>query len=337
MHILDEKLLNEIELYKSRIDRKKLDDFVREVFKCIAKETVLNVPIQDKDNAQRQDEVVRNFQIAWDYSTRNFAEPVEFDYLSDVAGRVEPSLCLAGRQYADFRNGLATCYSAYLPPVDETRVREHLDRTLKVLSQSDWHPVEKAVFLNFHLARIQPFQNGNKRVANIVMNSMLKVNDFFPIFIKPEQKPRFDGYIEGALLDFKESGAKSEDALQPYSFPGFGQRQFYDFLARTELSELKCAEDKMAHLLQYDVHFSDADPGQLYSAKHKLQSWLKAHQMLSQVRLDVHGRNMSVTGDIPQRSIESVLNSVPRIGKYELSVTRREVSNSPFSNPPFGK
>ncbi|HVY01839.1 MAG TPA: Fic family protein [Candidatus Nanoarchaeia archaeon] len=332
MHIIEEKLLLDIESAKSRLDRKRLDDFVREMFKCLSRETMENATIQDADNARRKSEVFANFEIAWDYGTRNFKEPVDFAYLGDVAGRVEPGLCAPGQHYASFRNGSATCFAGYLPPADESRVREHLARSLDVLESQDWHPIEKAVFLNFHITRIQPFQNGNKRTANIVTNATLKNNDFFPISISQKNKSRYQGYLAGALKDFENMGATVDDPLQPYKFPGFGQRQFYDFLARIELSELKCAEDKLSGLSHYTLSFNNAPINTLYGVKHHVRNWLQGHNMLHQVRLDVARKEITVAGDIPLHSLEIAVGKIKGIGKYEIKPYKpANGSSGPFS------
>ena len=319
MHILNDALLDKIEIAKRRIDQRRLDEFVRDMFNCFSKEVRRNVSIQDDDNAQRKDEVLTNLETAWDYADKNFSGSVDRVFLSDVCGRVEPSLCVPGQTYASFRDTTAQPIFGYMPPIDKSRIDNHLERTLEAVESNSWHHIEKAVYLDFHLTRIQPFLNGNKRTANLVMNSLLKNNGFFPISISPRQIGRFEGYMAGALRDFNESSSNSSDYNQPYQFPGHSQRQLFDFLARIELSALNCAEDKMAFLSHYNISFNHTQPNCLYSIKHKVSSWLKAHNLLHQVKLDVRNRSMEVIGDIPRYHLERSLGQVKGLGDYKLT------------------
>ncbi len=319
MNLISHELLREIDQSKKRLDKSKVTNYLEEMFRHLEEETIHNVSIQDKDNQARKNEVISNFRKAWKYSEDNFHGPFNLMHLTDIAARVEPCLKIPGRDYADFRKGVVGFPCGYVPPADGERIRVHLERMLETSKNEKMHPVESAVYHYFHLSRIQPLENGNKRTANIIMNSILREGGYLPVSIALEQTGQLERYFVGALRGFREMDSKNKvDKLFAYKNADIKQSQFFDFLARIELTELKCSENRLAGLHHYEINYETKDNAAAYTLKHKLRNYFKSQGMLGQVKLNERKRRIEVTGEIPYHQLERSVKDVHGIRRFEI-------------------
>lgn len=321
MVILNQRLLYEIENLKEKIDKRKLKTLVDKVFRDRSDETILNASIQDGDNAQRKDEVMVNFRLAWDYAMTLDCSEFNVRMLENVAGRVEPCLKQPGREYAGIRKGEGTILSGinYMPPVDEFRIRTHLERMADALKIRDFHPVEEAIFLYLNLARLQPFSNGNKRTANIIMNTLLLKEGFAPISVPASQSGVFDGYFEGAVHGFRVDGSDSDDVSKPYLQPGKEQLTFYDYFGRIERSNLAQLEDYIKGIPLSVLTFKCREPSPLYTLKKKIGCWCVHNNLPFQISLNAKAGTMEIVGDVPAPIIDRLVNETNHIQSYRVS------------------
>ncbi len=321
MAILKKELLNEIERARARLDTSKIPQFTQEVFKNMEQQCMENTALQDKDNEERGVQVLSDFKKAWKFGMENFQTNWDLLYLTDIAGRVEPSMRARNQEYAELRTQIRQFRGGYVPPADRTRIMTHLDRMLEVSKNEKLTPLERALFEYFHLIRIQPFFNGNKRTANIVMNGRLNAEGLLPICVPNKQVPEFESYIIGAIEGFREAGAVGDARdLVPYLRPDFKQRQFFDFLARRELCALRSAENQMAGLTTYNLHFDCNNPATEYRLKHDIVGYFVAKKLPSQVRLHAKEKVMTIIGEIPIRTLQQIVGKSPGIRSYELIV-----------------
>lgn len=321
MVILNHDLLDEIENFKEKIDKRKLKNLVDSLFDDMSEKTILNASLQDGDNAQRKDEVMLNFTRAWDYAMFIGGSNFEIHRLEQIAGLVEPCLRAVGKDYAAIRKGGGTAIPGikYVPPVDEFRIRTHLERMAESIKMGGFHPVEEAVFIYFNLVRVQPFSNANKRTANIIMNSSLLREGFAPISIPANQSGVFDGYFQGALQGFRIDGSDSDDVLKPYLQPGKEQLRFYDYLGRIERNRLAQLEDYLKGLPHSVLTFKCKDPGPLYTLKKKVSCWCNHNNLSFQISLDAKARTMEVVGDIPVSVFDKLVDETRQIKSYKIS------------------
>lgn len=321
-HILGSKNLDEIDGAKDRIDAKRLDYFVDRMHADLEEQVILNSGATHMDDALRRQEVVEGFRNAWNFSISNYSGRLDAQYLQDVAGRLEPKICGEGAQYAHFRNHsvvLKIDGTSFSPPTDRERLSEHLVRLMKVIETTSLHPVEEAILTNAHLVRIQPFEAANKRLANIVMNTILHKNGYFPISLNESQRKLYKNYLGGAIRGFQETSAITDDHTVPYMSLDIRQRQFYEFLAQRELEELKFAEDKLKGLHNYKITLDVKDKGALFAAKKRVASWFNKQKLPSQERLQVGRRELEVTGDIPYHVLDLILRSTSGVTKYGIN------------------
>jgi hypothetical protein len=313
MNIVSPELLEKIDEAKKRIDERKLDMFVSDMFNNLAKESIFYASIQDSDN-ERRGEVVENFEKAWKYGTENYTGEFTFLILTDIAGKVEPGLCQRLETFASFRTGLTTVKnlgdipgSAYTPPSDKFRIEEHLDHVCKTLSRHKMHPVEEALFLYFHLVRIQPFDNGNKRTANAIMNLTLRHNGFPTIYITPNERTTYAALMQGAIKGFKEQGSRG-NGIHPYLHPEMHQWGLYDYLAGKVLHNLSAAEDQLKCLPHYQAELYVRDPGVMFATKRRMDAFLRTTNVPYMVRLNREEKNLTVVARVPFEAVDGCLS-----------------------------
>jgi len=317
MSIVDEYLLKEIDEAKERIDESRLDTFVNAMCHNNIRQANLQAPIQDGDNASRRDEVIANFNRAWEYGVNNY-NGFGLILLSEIVGKVEPALKSPMKDYAEFRQNKASLKGLdYLPPIDEQRIRAHLEKMLVALKTEDFHPVEEAVFLNFHLTRIQPFANGNKRTASIITNLTLNHNSFPVIYVRPEEKVIYTSLLDAATRSF---GEQQNDA---YLNPNYQQRGFLEFMGNKVLRQLQCAEDELAQLCRYHIDMDIKSPGVAYAVKQRVDSWFRRRDKPYQLTLSPKAGTLDVVGAIPYEVLDEIVgrsndNGKKKIKKYRI-------------------
>ncbi len=323
MTILDPNFLDKIERAKSQIDGRKLDTFVDKMFDVMTKEAIVNASLQDADNAKRKKTVIRNFQKAWDYTIEQYKGEFSLDLMMDITGRVEPYLANGKSKRASLRRSGGTVMpgAGYVPPCDGARVDMHLDRMMETLANTDMHPLEEAIFLYFHIARIQPFQNANKRTANIAMNTTLRYNGFTPISINASddsQARLFEKYLIEGFNGFRQAGANVANPIDAYLNINYGQSQFYQFLANKELRNLRTIKDYLKGLDTYTVEVVTNNPGVLYTVKRRVGSCFK-NGTPHQEKLDTRKKTIEVTGEIDFDQLKHAMKGLRGVRRYKIS------------------
>lgn len=335
MGILNKEFLKFVDEAKSRLDDRKLDLLVQQMFSNLNQESIIYSSIQDADNAQRKEEVVHNFREAWELGKKIYTGEFTMVLLTEIAGRVEPCLREPRQDYASLRIGATSLPGiSYYPPSDNARIRQDLERMFKVLEQEDLHPVEEAVFLYFHLVRIQPFDNGNKRTASAVMNLTLAHNGLPTIYVTPHERSTYATLLKAAIDGFRGQRAIIETDLEngvgSYTHPDYQQEGFYAYLGKKVLDGLVMAEDKLKRLNKYDVSVSAKSPGALYTVKRRISSWFNRREAVYQVQLDKKRGNLKVVGNISYEVLDTIIRKGNGI-KYSISTVEENNEPGPLS------
>lgn len=76
----------------------------------------------------------------------------------------------------------------YCEPI---KVPEEMARLVEYINTSDQHPVEVAARAHYRLLAIHPFDDGNGRVARLLMNLLLMRKGFLPVVIKNEKREEY--------------------------------------------------------------------------------------------------------------------------------------------------
>jgi len=322
MAFIEPKLLHRIDSAKQKIDESKVALFVSELFRNLETLAMEYDSIADEDNATRPEEVVADFKNGWYHAVERQDGTFSRLLLTEIAALIEPCQKLPARNYADFRatESYGWTKECYVPPAGKDRVLEHISRMERVIAGENMHPVEEAAFTFLHVSRIQPFELGNKRTANVMMNSLLKFYGFAPVVFKEQQTYR--RLLLGAARGFRNDGAHTSEGLVPYSNPGRQQAAFYNHIGEIELKELEAARDELDGLKIYSVDMKAPSPSSYYSAKRSVDSWFRAHNACHQVRLSPRSGNMIVIGNIPQTTLESIMSDCNGLKKYKVRETK---------------
>jgi fido (protein-threonine AMPylation protein) len=319
MRFVDDSLIDDIESAKERIDKKRLELFVNKLFVDMEKQANEFAATSDEDNILNAKDVVKSYQQAWDHAIDHQDGKFNRILLTEVAALIEPCQMLHSlRPYADFRETESYGWKdvSYCPPAGKDRVIEHISRMERVLNNKCIHPIEEAFFTFLHISRIQPFEYGNKRTANIMMNSLLKYNNFAPIIFKDQQTYR--RLLVEAAKGFRNDGSQTSEGLYPYLNPGKEQLAFYEHLANIELKELQTVEHILKGLHQYRVELKAKGQCCNYAVKAKVDSWFRTKDRRHVIQLSAKTGIMNIVGDIPVETLDQIIRASAGIKKYKI-------------------
>ena len=95
------------------------------------------------------------------------------------------------------------------------RVPEEMERLVEFINNSSFHPVELASWVHHKFVAIHPFDDGNGRVARLLMNLILMRNGYLPAIIKNERKEQYYKALmeadKGNMKDFVALIAREEE------------------------------------------------------------------------------------------------------------------------------
>jgi Fic family protein len=97
---------------------------------------------------------------------------------------------------------------------DPIKVPEEMERLVEMINKSKYHPVELSARAHYGLVAIHPFNDGNGRVARLLMNLILIKNGFLPVIIKTDKKEDYYAALmkadRGNIYDFIQLVAEEE-------------------------------------------------------------------------------------------------------------------------------
>lgn len=77
------------------------------------------------------------------------------------------------------------------PEETPARMNDLLENYRSQISNTEFHPVQTAALLHYELVRIHPFDDGNGRIARLLMNYVLIKNGYPPVVIKSSAKNNY--------------------------------------------------------------------------------------------------------------------------------------------------
>ncbi|OGM98026.1 MAG: hypothetical protein A2817_02030 [Candidatus Yanofskybacteria bacterium RIFCSPHIGHO2_01_FULL_39_8b] len=135
---------------------------------------------------------------AWSYLREHspLDDNLNHRMLLDLAGIIE-------EENDRFRSVRATLgFAEYCPP-NPLKIGTLLDETFETMN-SIRHPVEAAIYLHLRIAGIQPFNDGNKRVARLLQNRYLYEKRLPPPSIAPSERGHYLDLLEHALSGYRD-------------------------------------------------------------------------------------------------------------------------------------
>lgn len=95
--------------------------------------------------------------------------------------------------------------TTYQPLDNEHQIREVFEKTITIINKTK-NPFEKALIVQFMIAYIQPYADGNKRTARMFTNAILLAHDLYPLSYRSVDEDSF----KKALILFYEQGSICE-------------------------------------------------------------------------------------------------------------------------------
>jgi Fic family protein len=177
-----------------------------------------------------------------------------------------------------YRNTNVRITGSSTTPPDFSKIVKIMDEFIKDIKEFNIHPLKKAAFIHYELARIHPFVDGNGRVARLLTNLYLMEQGYPPIILKKTERQLyykalnkanegdlslFAGFIAKAVhesLMFYLSSFVTEDRLIPLA-----EMAEYSPYSQEYLS-LRARQGKLDAVKMEDIW---------YSSKRALKEYMK--------------------------------------------------------------
>ena len=214
----------------------------------------------------------------------------------------------------------------YVPP-NPMKVPEFMNLLVSQINGGRELPLEQAVQSHFHITRIQPFIDGNKRTARVVQNLLLNYGGYFPIVVQQGERDIYMNLLDSAMCAFRDREATSAPGANICISTQLSgdELRFYSYLLSKEMTALNNVEEELAKNRSYEISFNlKGHPGLLHSAKNSLSGFFRKRSLSGQVRLRKSGgATITVKGNISRDQVETILDvGVPKLksNQYEVVV-----------------
>ena len=123
---------------------------------------------------------------------------IEFTYAKGADGKMIKKPLNPG-MYKTRPNHVLTLSGKIHKYTDPIHVKDEMESLLKWYhSSKDLHPVEKASVFHYRFAAIHPFDDGNGRMARILMNLILIQDGYLPCIVKNKHRKKYLESLEFA-------------------------------------------------------------------------------------------------------------------------------------------
>jgi hypothetical protein len=149
--------------------------------------------------------ILTNVENAWNYGLVAYADGLDSDFLKQLAWNLAPDFFQGDTAFFRRPGSVNTIVAAWehVPPRPE-RIEDEL--YIHITSNPDieqMSPVEAAVYLNLHLARIQAFPDCNKRTGKLVQNLHLVSQGYPPATVHEGEVEYYNHLMGEAVKGFK--------------------------------------------------------------------------------------------------------------------------------------
>lgn len=81
---------------------------------------------------------------------------------------------------------------------DPLKIPEEMEKLVQMIAHSSYQPVELAARVHYGFVAIHPFDDGNGRMARLLMNMILLKNGFPPVVVQQENREEYDVFLQQA-------------------------------------------------------------------------------------------------------------------------------------------
>ncbi len=273
---------------------------------------------EKKRHRSKTNETRTNLFGAWNYAKKHFDGYVKFDFLFTLGNMIEPKKNIGG-----FRRTQAL-WGRDMIMTSPDKIERDLGIALRRINQSDIHPVERAVLYHLHIARVQPFNDGNKRVGRLVQNALLEHEGYGATIIPVSERDTYMKGIVDAVKGYREREAEGEmfDAWRIPLVASKGELDFLNYLAQKVSDTLDLRLSKVDAFPGYEITLNHriVVPSNVLSAARRLNTVFRSRGDLGQVRVIDHKKGIiGVYGNIEENTIHRSLDKIQMFkGNYHL-------------------
>ncbi len=255
---------------------------------------------------------------AWNYAKRHFEGYVDFSFLLTLGQMIEPEKNPGG-----FRRTQAL-WGRDMVMTSPDKIERDLGVALRRINQSSIHPVERGVLYHLHIARVQPFNDGNKRLARLIQNALLEYEGYGATIIPVQERETYMKRIVTAVHGYREreSAGKMFDAWEMPLVASKEEFDFLDYLAQKVSDTLDLRLSKAETFPGYEITLNPriVVPTNVQGAARRLNTVFKSRGDVGQVRvIDQKEGIIGVYGNIGIETIQRSLDKVPTFrGRYSI-------------------
>lgn len=170
---------------------------------------------------------------------------IHFTYARGAGGKLIQKPLMPG-VYKSQPNHVLTISGRIHYYTDPLHVKDKMEELLKWYHGTTVHPVEKAAIFHYRFVAIHPFDDGNGRMARLLMNLILMRDGYPPCVIKKEHRKTY--------LDALEIGDAKKDF-----------KPFVEFIGR----ELMSTQEMMLDVITGNVKNIDGTPGRILNKEER--------------------------------------------------------------------
>jgi Fic family protein len=145
-------------------------------------------PLEDVLEARAAERALKFARAAKDRFDQDFILKLHRMYFRDT----KPGI--AGRYKIAQNRVMGSSFETTPPEMVITDMKLYFKEYAKL--RKELHPLELAAWCHWKLVRIHPFQDGNGRIARVVMNYVLRKNGYAMIDIKTKERQRYFDALE---------------------------------------------------------------------------------------------------------------------------------------------
>jgi len=163
-------------------------------------ETLIKQKIEAKGRSKAEAIMILNHKEAFDVILK---KPSNFRTLSFADVTQLHTLLIKGLNISSGirKQRVGISGTEYVPMVDKTSLEQALRKTINVINKVGFPP-GKALIASFMIAYIQPFFDGNKRVARTLANAILIAYNYFPLSYRNVE---VDEYKKAIIMFYEQN------------------------------------------------------------------------------------------------------------------------------------
>jgi hypothetical protein len=255
--------------------------------------------------------ILENLRTAWQHLEKY---GLRLSTLTELGYFIEP-------EKNPTRNVRSTSLWLAYPPPEPGMLLYEVKELADSLTDTDLHPVLRAVEAHLELVRIHPYVDGNGRAARLLQNFCLQQANYPPAIIPAAERELYMGLLQGTLK-------KRYSYESSITNPSIEESLFHEFIASKVLVSAEDLEQELQKRRYYELDLKNVDgPALVHSFSRDLRCYAKADGRAVSVLKKNNKKSkrgqyfLTVVGDISQNELTDLIDRKlkPKGIKYSVS------------------